>query len=159
MSMNYITEELLHKVTREWDLDTLQVTPDPHITKLQVGETELLILLENLRYKTYLWCDLLMDLTAVDYGDHFTLVYVLYSTQLRHRVMVKCDISREKNRVLSIVNLYPAANVLEREVYDLMGIEFIGHPNLKRIIMADDFVGHPLRKDFKPESGRGGING
>ncbi|MCR4400894.1 MAG: NADH-quinone oxidoreductase subunit C, partial [Syntrophomonadaceae bacterium] len=50
---------------------------------------------------------------------------------------------------LSVCKLYPAAEVLEREVYDLMGIKFVGHPNLKRIILADDFVGHPLRKDFK----------
>lgn len=156
MADNFLAQELLDKMVQEWETVTLNVIPDPFITKLQVGESELLCLLENLKYKTYLRFDLLMDLTAVDFVDHFTLVYILYSTHLSHRVMVRCDVSRDMNRVLSVANLYPAANVLEREVYDLMGIEFVGHPNLKRIIMADDFVGHPLRKDYKPESGRVG---
>ncbi|MDH7479037.1 MAG: NADH-quinone oxidoreductase subunit C, partial [Syntrophomonadaceae bacterium] len=133
-----------------WELDTLEVTPDPFISKLKIGEPELLLLLENLKFKTYLRFDLLLDLTAVDCSSHFTLVYLLYSTHLGHRVMVKCDIPREKSRILSVCKLYPAAEVLEREVYDLMGIKFVGHPNLKRIILADDFVGHPLRKDYRP---------
>ncbi|NPV91626.1 MAG: NADH-quinone oxidoreductase subunit C [Firmicutes bacterium] len=154
MANNLIAPEILDKMLQEWEQETLEIVPDPFITKLQVKEFELLSLLENLKYSTYLRFDLLMDLTAIDYLDHFTLVYVLYSTRLGHRVMVRCDVPRDKNRVISAVNLYSAADILEREVYDLMGIDFVGHPNLKRIIMADDFVGHPLRKDFQRGIGR-----
>ena len=154
MANNLIAQKILDKMVNEWDQETLEIIPDPFITKLQVKEYELLSLLENLKYRTYLQFDLLMDLTAVDYLDHFTLIYVLYSSRLGHRVMVRCDVPREKNRVISAVNLYSAADILEREVFDLMGIDFVGHPNLKRLILADDFVGHPLRKDYKMGSGR-----
>lgn len=154
MANNFIAQKILDKMANEWDQETLEIIPDPFITKLQVKEYELLSLLENLKYRTYLQLDLLMDLTAVDYLDHFTLIYVLYSSRLGHRVMVRCDVPREKNRVISAVNLYSAADILEREVYDLMGIDFVGHPNLKRLILSDGFVGHPLRKDYKTGSGR-----
>lgn len=91
----------------------------------------------------------LMNLSSVDYPENFTVVYHLNSLTYYHKLTVKVELDKTKPQVPSITSLWIAANVQEREVYDLMGIEFTGHPNLKRILLSDDFDGHPLRKDFK----------
>ncbi len=92
----------------------------------------------------------LIDITAVDYPDRtnrFTVVYNLLSLVHNLRIRVKVEI--EENQILeSIVALYPAANFLEREVWDLFGIKFANHPDLRRILTDVGFEGHPLRKDF-----------
>jgi len=148
MGSKRLADETVNKLLKEFD--SLRHLPDDHITKFQVDVGDLFFLLESLKFDTSCRFDLLMDLTAVDYTTHFTMVYVLYSLPLGHRVMVKCDIPRINANILSISRLYAAADVMEREAYDLMGIDFVGHPNLKRILLADDFVGHPLRKDYTP---------
>lgn len=91
----------------------------------------------------------LMNLSSVDYPDNFTVVYHLNSISYYHKLTVKVELDKAKPEVQSITSVWTAANVQEREAYDLMGIIFTGHPNLKRILLADDWVGHPLRKDFK----------
>ncbi|MFC1920788.1 NADH-quinone oxidoreductase subunit C [Chloroflexota bacterium] len=91
----------------------------------------------------------LNDITAVDYLDYFDVVYHITSMVKNHSLVVKtrCN-GRENLSVPSIVELYNGANIQEREIYDLMGIIFEGHPNLKRLFMWDGFQGHPLRKDY-----------
>lgn len=91
----------------------------------------------------------LMNQSAVDYPENFTVVYHLNSLTYLHKLTVKVELDKANPQVPSITPVWIAANVQEREIYDLMGIVFTGHPNLKRILLADDFVGHPLRKDFK----------
>jgi len=91
----------------------------------------------------------LMNLNSVDYPENFTVVYHLNSLTYLHKVTVKVELDKADPQVPSITSVWNAANVQEREAYDLMGIVFTGHPNLKRILLVDDFVGHPLRKDFK----------
>ncbi len=93
--------------------------------------------------------DYLCAITAVDYYDYFELVYQLVSIKHNHSLglKVRCY-DRENSSVPSLVNLYQGADFQEREIYDLMGINFAGHPNMKRIVMWDGFVGHPLRKDY-----------
>ena len=91
----------------------------------------------------------LMNLSSVDYPENFTVVYHLNSISYYHKLTVKVELDKAKPEVQSITSVWTAANVQEREAYDLMGIIFTGHPNLKRILLADDWVGHPLRKDFK----------
>jgi len=91
----------------------------------------------------------LSSITAVDYYDYFEVVYHLTSMEHNHSLVVKTRCyGRENLTVPSIVNLYQGANVQEREIYDLMGISFEGHPNMKRIFLWDGFQGHPLRKDY-----------
>jgi NADH-quinone oxidoreductase subunit C len=95
----------------------------------------------------------LIDLTAVDYlnlGRHprFDVVYHLLSLEHNHRVRVKVAVGEEEPHVASVVEVWPGADWYERETYDLFGIVFDGHPNLTRIMMPDDWQGHPLRKDF-----------
>ena len=96
--------------------------------------------------------DFLMDLTAVDYMDRkpirFEVVYHFYSLKHNHRVRIKVPVDEEDCIVESLVPLYKSANWFEREVWDLYGIKFKGHPNLKRILLYEGFKGHPLRKDY-----------
>ncbi|MCL5069927.1 MAG: NADH-quinone oxidoreductase subunit C [Actinobacteria bacterium] len=92
---------------------------------------------------------MLADITAVQYDDRFEMVYHVMDQENAGMVRVKVSLSGDSPSVSSITSLWKAADVQEREIYDLMGITFIGHKNLKRILCPDDFVGHPLRKDFK----------
>lgn len=95
--------------------------------------------------------DYLVDITAVHWpnraGEEFDLVYVLYSFARNERVRIKAKIA-EGYQPISVFPAHRTANWLEREVYDMFGIEFAGHPDLKRILMPDEWTGHPLRKDY-----------
>lgn len=100
--------------------------------------------------------DMLMDLTAVDWlptgrEPRFDVVYHLFSTRGMWRVRIKAGVGEADPVIDSLVPLWPAANWPEREVWDLFGIRFEGHPNLQRIMMPDDWEGFPLRKDYPLE--------
>ena len=93
------------------------------------------------------------DVTATDWpprAERFDVVYALYSTPLRHRVRLKVRVA-EGEGVPSVASVWPAANWLEREVFDLFGIRFDGHPDLRRILMPEEWQGHPQRKDYPLE--------
>lgn len=97
----------------------------------------------------------LMDVTAVDYlkypvkkSERFEVVYILYSFSKHHRVRIKCPVSIKDLTVDSVSHLWKSANWGERETYDMFGIKFNNHPNLKRLLTHHEFVGHPLRKDY-----------
>jgi NADH-quinone oxidoreductase subunit C len=100
--------------------------------------------------------DVLMDLTAVDYlrypgredGPRFEVVYHLYSLAHNHRLRLKVRLEEDDATVASAVDLWPIANWLEREVWDMFGVRFQGHPDPRRLLMYESFVGHPLRKDY-----------
>ena len=104
--------------------------------------------------------DLLLDVTCVDYlhyrgaRDRFGLVYVLGRSTSGERLIVRSYLNEPNLTVPSAVPLWEGANWMEREVYDMFGIEFAGHPDLRRILMPEEFVGYPLRKDY-PLRGRG----
>ena len=90
--------------------------------------------------------------TAVDFGDDFELVYRLQSTRFSVGMFLKTEVPRDEAVIESICDLWPAADWQEREVYDMFGIEFRDHPDLRRILLPDDWVGHPLRKDYRDDS-------
>jgi len=92
--------------------------------------------------------DRLGMVTAVDRGEWFVMVYRLQSRSLSAAVFMKCKVARDDARIASVCDVWPAANWQEREVYDLFGIDFEGHPDLRRIFLPEDFEGHPLRKDY-----------
>ena len=104
--------------------------------------------------------DMLVDVTCVDClhyrgaKDRFRLIYQLADTTTNQRLTVRCGRNEPNLAVDSIVSLWEAANWLEREVWDMFGIEFVGHPDLRRILMPENFTSHPLRKDY-PLQGRG----
>jgi NADH-quinone oxidoreductase subunit C len=99
---------------------------------------------------------MLTDLTAVDYlkypghadGPRFEVVYHLYSLAHNHRLRLKVKVDEDDPVVPTAVDLWPIANWLEREVWDMFGVRFAGHPDLRRLLMYEEFVGHPLRKDY-----------
>jgi NADH-quinone oxidoreductase subunit C len=100
--------------------------------------------------------DMLVDLTAVDYsrfpgredGPRFEVVYHLYSVTHNHRVRLKVPVEQDDPVVPTASGLWPIANWQEREVWDMFGIRFDGHPDLRRLLMYEEFEGHPLRKDY-----------
>lgn len=119
--------------------ETVAVKPD-----------RILEILRFLREDETLSFDFLTDLCGVHYPEHeyeFEVVYHLYSFRTNRRLRVKARLP-ESGRIVSVTRVYPAANWPEREAYDMVGIFFEGHPDLRRILMPDDFEGHPLRRDY-----------
>lgn len=104
--------------------------------------------------------DLLVDVTCVDYlnyrgaEDRFGLVYLLANTQTNERLTLRTFINEPDLSVPSAVPLWEGANWMEREVWDMFGVRFEGHPDLRRILLPEEFTAHPLRKDY-PLQGRG----
>lgn len=97
--------------------------------------------------------DFCSDVTASDWPPRekrFDVVYCLYSTRRRHRLRIKVRVADEE-AVPSVTEVWPAANWLEREVYDMFGVRFAGHPDCRRILMPDEWQGHPQRKDYPLE--------
>ena len=96
--------------------------------------------------------DSLMNLAGHDAGveTEFSVIYHLVSTELKHYITLKVFTSREDPKVASIAEIHRTADWHEREAFDLYGINFEGHPDLKRILMEDDWEGYPLRKDYVP---------
>ncbi len=98
--------------------------------------------------------NMLMDVTAADFlfweekENRFEVIYNLYSLNQKHRLFVKALVPETDTTIDSVASVWPAANWYEREVWDMFGIVFKGHPNLKRILMYEEFQGHPLRKDY-----------
>jgi len=104
--------------------------------------------------------DMIIDVTCVDYlhyrgaRNRFGLVYNLLDTNTGLRLIVRAYLNEPDLKIQSVVPLWEGANWMEREVFDMFGIEFTGHPDLRRILLPDEFVGFPLRKDY-PLRGRG----
>ncbi|MCY4556364.1 MAG: NADH-quinone oxidoreductase subunit C [Chloroflexi bacterium] len=91
----------------------------------------------------------LNSISAIDFVEHFELVYHLTSISRRHTGVVRSRVyGREEPTAASVVGVWKGADFQEREIWDLMGVRFIGHPNMKRIMLWEGFDGHPLRKDF-----------
>lgn len=116
---------------------------------LVVKADSLLAVAAFLRDTETLKFDYLNYITAVDYYSYFEVVYQLTSLEHNHTIVIKtrCH-DRENPSVPSVIGLWQGADFQEREIYDLMGIRFEGHPNMKRIFLWEGFSGHPLRKDY-----------
>ena len=93
--------------------------------------------------------DYLFCLTCIDWKTHMTMVYHLTSTTDRQPIVIKAKIDAAAPRIETACDIWRTAEFHEREVYDLFGVHFTGHPDLRRLILEDDFVGYPLRKDFE----------
>jgi NADH-quinone oxidoreductase subunit C len=116
-----------------------------------VKKEDILKICQFLRDDEDLLYNFMMDLTAVDYmgrEPRFEVVYHLYSLKYNRRVRIKARVSESDCSIDSIVSLWISANWFEREAYDLYGVIFKGHPELRRILLYEGFEGHPLRKDY-----------
>lgn len=115
-----------------------------------IGADELIVLLTFLRDDSNLQLTRMENVTAVDWKDRFEMVYHLFSPVHMHWLTVKVTLPHDAPVVPSATAVFPGVEFEEREVYDLMGITFTGHPDLRRVFHHENFVGHPLRKDFVP---------
>lgn len=118
-----------------------------------ITSKELIDLANKLKSDKYDF-DYLTNLTAVEYDDNFTVVYNFRSVGNKTKLVLRVEISKDEANLPSVIEIWKTADWQEREVYDLMGIKFTGHPELHRILLADDFEGHPLRKDYKFDARR-----
>lgn len=130
---------------------------------LFIHTKDLISVCSFLRDAEGLYFDFLSNISAVDYEDHFTVVYHLSSLPYQHTLVLKVEL--EGNRSLdelpeipSVTSIWRTADWHEREAFDLMGIYFAGHPDLRRILLPDDWEGYPLRKDYQEAEKYHGIN-
>jgi len=143
-NLQYIQEKLGAQA-----VDVLQSQGDEIVILERAGLRESFRLLKEDPQLNY---DFLSDITAVDYWQkrepRFEVVYQITSLQKRRRLRVRVPVPEGDPAVDSLTPLWRGANFLEREVWDLFGIRFIGHPDLRRILLYEEFQGHPLRKDY-----------
>lgn len=118
---------------------------------------ELLEVVSFLKEKPELSFDFLRCLSAVDCLSHMEVVYHLFSYTHQHGLVLKVRLDREAPRVPSVTAIWKTADWHEREAYDLFGIIFVGHPNLRRILLVDDFEGFPMRKDYTAKGYQGSL--
>jgi len=138
-------KEIATKIEEQFPGSIVEFSPDSLVVKNEFW----LDVATFLKTTPELDFDYLTNMTAVDYYDYFEVVYQLTSVGHNHSLIVKTRCYGRENPVLpSVVSLWRGADFQEREIYDLMGISFKGHPNLKRIFLWQGFEGHPQRKDY-----------
>ena len=117
---------------------------------INVAAEVLLDAAQQLRASEDLWFDYLFCETCVDWKTHLTMVYHLSSTRYRHNLVMKVKLDREQPRVETLSHIWRTAEFLEREVYEMFGVAFLNHPDLRLLILPDGWEGkNPLRKDFE----------
>ena len=145
MTISLLAGKVAQQITEHFPNVLIEVSD----TSIVINSESLLVVAAFLKDTAGLDFDYLSSITAVDYYDYFELIYQLTSIKHNHSLVLKTRCyGRENPTVPSIVSLYQGADFQEREIYDLMGIGFQGHPNLKRIVLWEGFEGHPLRKDY-----------
>ena len=115
---------------------------------VKVGVKDFFNFIKEIKSSSELGFDFLLDLTAAELDECFEAVYHLMNLKNNQIIRIKVCLDKDNPSIDSITGLYKAADMQEREAYDLLGINYDGHPNLKRILCPDDFEGHPLRKAF-----------
>jgi NADH-quinone oxidoreductase subunit C len=113
---------------------------------LKIDPRQLLQVCEKLHSE--LGFDYLADITAIDWKDRIEVVYRMTNLAANSKIVLRIDLDHEKPEVDSVTSVWRGADFQEREVFDLMGVTFAGHPNLKRILLPEDWEGYPLRKDY-----------
>ena len=145
MTVSLSGSEVAKKITERFPQAISEASDEAILVKSE----SLFDVAEYLKGNPELAFDYLNHITAVDYYDYFEVVYQFTSLQYNHSLVLKTRCyDRENAAVPSVVRLWRGADFQEREIYDLMGISFEGHPNLKRIALWSGFEGHPLRRDY-----------
>jgi len=145
MTLALSGEEIAKQIRERFPRSIIESSPE----SLVVDSESLLWVASYLKTTPGFDFDYLTAVTAVDYYDYFEVIYQLTSLQHNHSIIVKTRCYNRANPVIpSVVGLWRGADFQEREIYDLMGISFDGHPNLRRIFLWEGFEGYPLRKDY-----------
>jgi NADH-quinone oxidoreductase subunit C len=138
----------------EAGLSLEEFVPEPSIKLPREAISKVALMLRD---DPQLAFDCLMCITGVDKPTELQAVYHLYSMKHDHRVALRCAVSKEDATIPSVTPVWAAADWHEREAFDMIGITFSGHPDHRRILTDDDWVGHPLRKDYQPPESFHGI--
>ena len=117
---------------------------------INVESTDWLTLAQQLRNDSLLFFDYLFCLTCIDWKTHLTMVYHLSSTKYRHNIVIKVKLDRNKPDIETVSHIWRTAEFHEREVYEMFGVNFLNHPDLRLLILPDGWEGkNPMRKDFE----------
>jgi NADH-quinone oxidoreductase subunit C len=119
---------------------------------LDVNAVHLVEIVQVLKNDPSLSFDFLVCSFAVDYLNYLEILYIFHSYVHNHRIILRTRVSRTTPSIESLTPLYPAANWHEREIFDLYGINFTGHPDLRRILLPEDWEGFPMRRDYTHEN-------
>ncbi len=164
-------EEIYRKIALHYPQEKMEYVPGAKlpVTGVETGEPSIIVpvekivpILEMLQSVELFGFDCLSSLTAVDRlaEGRFEVVYHLFSYRHKHSITVRVHLPRNEEaiHIPTVEGIWPCANWLEREVFDLFGIRFDGHSDLRRIMLPDDWVGYPLRKDYKEQEDYHGIS-
>lgn len=144
-------EELKYSISQL--LPTAAYDESGEFLNVLIADGELLPLMKSLRQKNELDFDYLFCLTCVDWKTHLTMVYHLLSKKHKHCIVVKAKIDDINHPQIESVNsIWKTAELNEDEIYDLFGVTFLNHPNLRRLFLDKDWKGHPLRKNYVDEN-------
>jgi len=147
MMMISDTKEIILK---ESNINVILYENDKYLGLIVNNKSDIVSIIKFLKDNEKLFFNQLIDITAIDYPSRelrFEIVYLLLSFKLNQRILIKTSIN-ENDNLESISSIHKSANWYERECYDLFGINFLNHPDLRRIMTDYNFEGHPLRKDF-----------
>lgn len=152
-----MSEELIELVEEEFGEAVLD-THSRHGNDTVIVEKESVPdILEMLKTDDRAKMNLLRNISCVDYDNRvprFEVCYILYSIQKKHMLLVRTPVTEDDTTVPTVSHLYKTARWVEREVYDMYGIEFDDHPDMRRVLMYEEFEGHPLRKDYPKQKGQ-----
>ncbi len=148
--LNQYVEVIKGKVGEDILVDSYINKLSKDVPTLVVEPSKYYEVMELLRFHEGLAFDYMSELHATDFVTHMEVYVHLFSYGKKQSVAVKVKLDRGEPQVESVTALWKGADWPEREAYDLLGIVFKGHPNLSRILMPDDWIGHPLRKDYEP---------
>ena len=145
-------EDLKIKITELLATATFEEGSDPiaiGFLTIAVDAKDLLSFAQQIRDNDTLNFNYLTCLTCVDWKTHLTMVYHLRSTAEKYIVVIKAKVDRNNAAIATVSDIWRTAEFHEREAYDLFGVQFIGHPDLRRLFLTEDYEGFPLRKDFE----------
>jgi NADH-quinone oxidoreductase subunit C len=145
-------EQIAGRIKEHFPEQVIEVTNHRDQVSVIIKKDQSVAILRYLHDDPHLSFDHLNDLTAVDWSSkkevRFEVVYNLMSLKYRHRIRIKAQVPENNAKIGTVVPIWAGANWHERECFDMFGIEFVGHPDLRRILMPEDWEGHPLRKDY-----------
>ena len=156
--MSLETTEIQDKLVDAFGESTFNFNQDAAIFSFEVAADKITAIILFLKNDPSLRFHFLTDLCGVHYPDNvverqFAVVYHMHNWYENKRIKIKVFINGETPEIKTLTNIFPSSNWMERETYDFYGINFIGHPQLKRILNMDEMVSHPMRKEFPMEDG------